>query len=201
VREARGPGLQFLRSRLTICAVWIDREIEELLLRRARERPVVVLTGARQTGKTSLVRRLFPGHEFVSLDLPSEAEQAERDPGAFLSRHPPPLVVDEIQYAPRLFRRLKIEVDRHRDTTGQFILTGSQHFTLMRAASESLAGRAEIMELEGLSWREIRAGRPAMRVEEIRSFAVFLHPPPAARSLRVAPPAPASANRRGAVRG
>ena len=147
--------------------MWIVREIEQLLARRASERPVVVLTGARQTGKTSLVQRLFPAHEFVSLDLPSEAEQAERDPAGFLSRHPPPLIVDEVQYAPGLFRHLKVEVDRHREATGRFILTGSQRFTLMRAVSESLAGRAEILELEGLSWHEIRASHPAMRGEEV----------------------------------
>ena len=127
----------------------------------------MVLTGARQTGKTSLVQRLFPGHEFVSLDLPSEAEQAERDPRGFLSRHPPPLVVDEVQYAPGLFRHLKVEVDGNRGATGQFILTGSQRFTLMRAVSESLAGRADILELEGLSWHEIRASHPGMRVEDV----------------------------------
>ena len=61
--------------------MWVDRQIEPLLRQRASTRPVVVLSGARQTGKTSLMRRLFPEHRFVTLDLPSEAEQAERDPG------------------------------------------------------------------------------------------------------------------------
>ena len=83
--------------------MWIDRHIEPLLLQRAATRPVVVLTGARQTGKTSLMRRLFPDHAFVTLDLPSEAEQAERDPGSFLTRYPPPVIVDEVQYAPVSF--------------------------------------------------------------------------------------------------
>jgi predicted AAA+ superfamily ATPase len=64
--------------------MWIERLIEPVVLDRARTRPVVVLTGARQTGKTSLVRRLFPTHHYVSLDLPSEAEQAELDPSSFL---------------------------------------------------------------------------------------------------------------------
>ena len=68
--------------------------------------PSSSLTGPRETGKTSLVQRSFPQHEFVSLDLPSEAEQAEHDPRAFLARHRPPLVVDEVQYAPQLFRHL-----------------------------------------------------------------------------------------------
>lgn len=91
--------------------MWIEREIEPVLRQRAGQRPVVVLTGARQTEKTSLVRRLFPEHAFVSLDLPSEADQAERDARSFLHRHPPPLVVDEVQYAPGLFRYVKAVVD------------------------------------------------------------------------------------------
>lgn len=141
--------------------------MEGLLSRRAARRPVVVLTGPRQTGKTSLVQRLFSQYEFVSLDLPSEAELAEHDPRTFLARHPPPLVVDEIQYAPRLFRHLKSVVDARRDRNGQFILTGSQTFTLMRSVSESLAGRADVLRLEGLSWSEIHAARAEMTVEQV----------------------------------
>ena len=124
--------------------MWIDRQIEPLLLRRVAARPVVVLTGARQAGKTSLVRRLFPDHAYVTLDLPSEAEQAERDPESFLARHPPPLIVDEVQYAPGLFRHLKAAVDRERERMGAFLLTGSQPLGLMRSVSDSLAGRAAV---------------------------------------------------------
>jgi uncharacterized protein len=74
---------------------------------------VVVLTGARQTGKTSTFLRLFPKHAFLSLDLPVEAEQAEKGPG-FFQRHPPPVLIDEVQYAPDLSRHLKVVVDAHR---------------------------------------------------------------------------------------
>ncbi|MBI2201313.1 MAG: ATP-binding protein, partial [Armatimonadetes bacterium] len=102
-----------------------------------------------------------------SLDLPSEAEQADRDPRGFLMRHPPPLVVDEVQYAPGLFRHIKATVDSARDKTGQFILTGSQKLTLMRSVSESLAGRADILELETLSFHEIHRARPDLIVEEV----------------------------------
>ena len=147
--------------------MWIPREMESLLRRRASERPVVVLTGARQTGKTSLVRHVFPDYELVSLDLPSEAEQAERDPRGFLSRHSRPLIVDEVQYAPGLFRHLKSVVDADRDRNGQFILTGSQKLVLMQAVSDSLAGRADILELEGLSYAEIRAASLSFEVEEV----------------------------------
>jgi len=146
--------------------MWIERDVESLLRQRAKQRPVVVVTGARQTGKTSLVQRLFPDRELVSLDLPSEAEQAERDPAAFLRRHPPPLVVDEVQYAPGLFRHVKVFVDAHRDEPGMFVLTGSQQFTLMRGVAESLAGRAEILELETLSWHEARRALPGLAVED-----------------------------------
>src|ERR1700694_5268056 len=140
--------------------MWIPRDIEPRLQRSARTRPVVVLTGARQTGKTSTFRRLFPNHMSVSLDLPTKAEQAEREPQSFLQRHRPPVIIDEVQYAPGLFRYLKVAVDARRNRNGQFLLTGSQKFTLMKSVSESLAGRADIAELETLSLAEIRAALP-----------------------------------------
>lgn len=146
--------------------MWIPRDSEPRLLRSARTRPAVVLTGARQTGKTSLLRRLFPQYGFVSLDLPSEAEQSEKEPDAFLRRHPPPVIIDEVQYAPTLFRHLKVAVDADRGRNGRFLLTGSQKFTLMEGVSESLAGRADIAELETLSLAEIRGARPETTLEE-----------------------------------
>ena len=145
--------------------MWIPREIEPRLIRSARTRPVVVLTGARQTGKTSTFRRLFPDYEFVSLDLPTEAEQAEKEPQTFLKRHPAPVIIDEVQYAPGLFRSLKVAVDASRRGKGQFLLTGSQKFTLMKSVSESLAGRADIVELETLSLAEIRGALPGTTPE------------------------------------
>src|SRR5216683_2746207 len=140
--------------------MWIPRDLEPRLHRSARTRPVVVLTGARQTGKTSTFRRLFPQHEFVSLDLPTEAEQAEKEPQSFLRQHPAPVIIDEVQYAPGLFRYLKVVVDASRNRHGQFLLTGSQKFTLMKSVSESLAGRVDIVELETLSLAEIQAALP-----------------------------------------
>lgn len=126
----------------------------------AKQRPLVVLTGARQTGKTSLARRLFPSHAYVTLDLPSEAEQAEHDPVAFLRRHPAPIIIDEVQYAPGLFRHLKSAIDSDRASNGNFILTGSQKFSLMKGVSESLAGRAAVVELDGFSLGELEAALP-----------------------------------------
>src|SRR6202162_5891641 len=147
--------------------MWITRDIEPRLRRSARTRPVVVLTGARQTGKTSTFRRVFPAHNFVSLDLPTEAEQAEREPQSFLQRHPPPVIIDEVQYAPGLFRYLKVAVDAARNRNGQFLLTGSQKFTLMKNVSESLAGRADIAELETFSLAEIRNALPKTVIESV----------------------------------
>ncbi len=150
-----------------ILHMWIPRFVEPRLKRSAKTRPVIVLTGARQTGKTSTFLRMFPGHAFVSLDLPTEAEQAEKEPRSFLQRHPPPAIIDEVQYAPALFRHLKVVVDAHRTRNGQFLLTGSQKFTLMKDVSESLAGRADIVELETLSFAEIRAALPQIGVETV----------------------------------
>jgi hypothetical protein len=147
--------------------MWITRLIEPILRQRMKTRPVVVLTGARQTGKTSLVRRLFPECEYVSLDLPSEAEQAELDPARFLQRHPMPLIVDEVQYAPQLMRHLKCAVDARRSMPGQFLLTGSQPFEVMAGVTESLAGRADVLQLSVLSYAEILQTLPETPVEDV----------------------------------
>ncbi len=123
--------------------------------------PAVVVTGARQAGKTTLLRAAFPDHHYVSLDLPTVADQAERNPDLFLHENPPPVLVDEVQHAPGLFRHLKAAVDARRHEMGRFILTGSQHFRLMKEASDSLAGRAGFLELENLALTEIREATEA----------------------------------------
>jgi hypothetical protein len=132
-----------------------QRAIAERLRRLARQFPAVVLTGARQVGKTTLLRTLFPEHHWISLDLPSVAEQAERDPERFLLEHPAPAIIDEVQYAPQLFRFLKVEIDRNRHKYGQYLLTGSQKFVLMKEVADSMAGRAAILQLEPLSLVEL----------------------------------------------
>jgi len=136
------------------------RTYSERLLGLAQHFPALVLTGARQTGKTTLLRRAFPDHTYVSLDLPSAAELAELSPGEFLRAHPAPLLVDEVQYAPGLFRHLKLEIDAARHQMGRFILTGSQKFVLMKSVADSLAGRAAIAELETLSLSELTQHHP-----------------------------------------
>jgi predicted AAA+ superfamily ATPase len=135
--------------------MWIYRDISPVLQTLSEVRPAVLLTGARQAGKTSLLERAFPDHAYVSLDLPSAAEEAEENGEAFLAKHSTPLIIDEVQYAPRLFRYLKHAIDQRRDVAGQFLLTGSQKFSLMQGVSESLAGRISIVELHSLSLTEL----------------------------------------------
>ncbi len=122
----------------------------------ARQFRVVVVTGPRQTGKTSLVRTVFEksGYSYVSFDDPGLAEAAESRPDDFFRLHPPPICIDEIQYAPGLTRHIKRFVDEDNEARGQFILTGSQPFQLLDSTAESLAGRAAIFRLLGLSARE-----------------------------------------------
>lgn len=136
------------------------RTIASKLLELARFFPAIVVSGARQSGKTFLVQKTFPRHHYVSLDLPSVAEQTERSAPAFLREHPQPVVIDEVQYAPGLFRQLKAVIDRDRHAMGRFILTGGQQFVLMKGVSDSLAGRCAIVELENLSRAEIGAIQP-----------------------------------------
>lgn len=119
------------------------------------ERPALLLTGARQTGKSSLLNKLFPEHSYVTLDIPFNAKQASEGGQFFLESHGTPLIIDEIQYAPELFRQIKVQIDQHRQVTGQFIMTGSQKFSLMKGVSESLAGRVAILNLHSLSAREL----------------------------------------------
>jgi predicted AAA+ superfamily ATPase len=135
--------------------MWIERKYEKTLKNLCRQFPVVVLTGARQVGKTALVQRVFPHHSYVSLDLPALSERAEHSPSDFLAAYKEPAIIDEVQYAPSLFRHLKGVIDQ-RKAPGRFILTGSQNFSLMQGVSESLAGRCGILNMLNLSFRELK---------------------------------------------
>lgn len=134
--------------------MWIERTIVPELRRLASAFPVVALVGPRQVGKTSVLERAFAGTRYVSLDVASLAEMAETRPAEFLERHPPPVILDEVQYAPMLFRHIKAHVDGRRGENGLFLLTGSQNFALMRELSDSLAGRAAVIPFLGLSGEE-----------------------------------------------
>jgi hypothetical protein len=116
--------------------------------------PVSLVTGARQTGKTTLLRTVFgSSHRYVSLEDPDVRARAVADPVGFLREHPPPLILDEIQYAPALLAYIKTHVDEHR-RAGQWLLTGSQSFPLMAGISQSLAGRVAVLTLHPLSLGE-----------------------------------------------
>lgn len=122
--------------------------------------PVLMVCGARQVGKTTLLKHASQSDRtYVTLDDPLVQSLAREDPALFMQRFAPPVLIDEIQYAPQLLPYIKMAVDRER-TPGQFWLTGSQHFHLMQGVSESLAGRVGIVQLLGLSRRE-RLGRAA----------------------------------------
>lgn len=140
--------------------MWIEREIADELAEIAASFPVVVVIGPRQVGKTSVLERAFASLDYVSLDVAANAEMAETRPDDFLRLHPPPLVLDEIQYAPAFFRQIKTYVDQNRPRNGLFILSGSQNFMLMKTVADSLAGRAAIIPFSGLSGLEWRAAQP-----------------------------------------
>lgn len=124
--------------------------------------PAVLVTGPRQTGKTSLLRYMLPDAGYLSLDLPTVAYQAEHEPTSLFASVGDRIILDEVQYAPAMFRYLKVAIDQQRDRMGRFLMTGSQKLALMEHASESLAGRVGIVELDTLSAGEVvRAGFPA----------------------------------------
>jgi len=140
---------------------YIERNLEDIFLRTAKEYPALLLTGPRQAGKTTMLTRLmeYEGRRrtFVSLDNYDALTLAKGDPVLFFQTYKPPLLIDEIQYAPELFSRIKELIDIEA-RPGDFWLTGSQLFRLMRGVQESLAGRIALFNLSPLSQQEIYPG-------------------------------------------
>ena len=133
----------------------IKRHIENVVERRSQNSKAILLTGSRQVGKSTLYKHLFSNVNQVTFDDDLLLAQAEEDMNLFLLNNPCPLMIDEVQKYPSIFNKLKIILD-NTDKHGNFYLTGSQKLQLMEGVSESLAGRVSVLELEGLSLREIK---------------------------------------------
>ena len=167
--------------------MYVSRTIEPFVMSASRQFPVLMVTGARQVGKTTFLKKLSQGErEYISLDDPNLRELARRDPPLFLQRFPPPVLIDEIQYATELLPFLKIYADRT-GQAGLFWLTGSQPFHLMKGVSESLAGRVGVLHLLGLSRDEQRnAGnesRPFIPTPEEIDLRTRIKPPLSLKAL------------------
>ena len=142
-----------------------DRQARTRVLRLARGFPVVVLTGPRQSGKTTLARAAFPGHAYVSLEDPDVRERVAADPRGFLSQHRGGLLIDEVQRVPALLSYLQTAVDSG-SGMGRVVLTGSQNLLLSAAVSQSLAGRAGYLELLPLAYAEAHAAFDRLSLDE-----------------------------------
>jgi predicted AAA+ superfamily ATPase len=134
--------------------LYIQRHIEPVVTRIAKRKPVLVLTGARQVGKSTLLKEVYRNMNYVALNRPLVRESAKENPSRFFDMFKPPIIVDEIQKAAELFDYIKDIVDENK-IKGQFYLTGSQSLTLMKNVSDSLAGRAGVIKLLGISLREL----------------------------------------------
>ena len=134
--------------------MYVQREAQKALARLMRQFKVVLVTGARQVGKSTMVQEVLADRfAYVSLDDARLRELAHNDPALFMKDHVPPVVIDEAQKAPNLFDAVKLLVDARPDK-GKIVLTGSQTYRLMHGVSETLAGRIAVLRLSGLSLRE-----------------------------------------------
>ena len=133
----------------------IKRTLSKTIIEASETFPVILLTGPRQVGKTTLLIQLAGNNrKYVTLDDLEQRRLAATDPALFLQINTPPVIIDEIQYAPELFSYIKMHVDTY-NQAGGFWLTGSQKFHLMKGIHETLAGRIAIIDLLGLSYREM----------------------------------------------
>lgn len=133
---------------------FVARAITDTILAAAKQFPALVLTGPRQSGKTTLLRRLFPTASYILLEAPDVQERARADPRGLLDSIRPPVLLDEIQNAPDLFGFIRERIDARPSAKGQWLFTGSQEAPLMRGVSESMAGRSAILQLSPLSLAE-----------------------------------------------
>jgi predicted AAA+ superfamily ATPase len=137
----------------------IRRRLTTSLREAAKSYPIVTVTGPRQSGKTTLVKAVFSGYDYASLEDPDLRSFALEDPRGFLSQFTGPVVLDEVQRCPDLFSYLQTRVDED-DSYGRYILSGSQNFLLLRSVSQSLAGRTAVFHLHPFSWSELQGRKP-----------------------------------------
>jgi len=152
--------------------MWITRAAEHLVRELGKQFPVVFVTGARQVGKTSILTHLFPDFTYVTLDDPARAAEAENASRDFLESLNYPVIIDEAQYVPGLFRHIKLVVDKTKKKE-QFFITGSQSFGLMQNLTESLAGRCAIINLQPLSARELELSNKLISIGKYISTGGF----------------------------
>jgi len=152
---------------------YLPRALAARVRQACRTFPAVLVTGPRQSGKTTLLREEFGAtHRFVSLERPDVRARVSADPVSFLRDHPPPLILDEIQYVPELLHYVKDAIDGER-VPGAWLLSGSQSFPLMRGVSQTLAGRVAVLGLDPLSVREAEGGGASPRSVDAALEAVF----------------------------
>lgn len=148
---------------------YVHRDIEKILKISVRQFPSVIVTGPRQSGKTTLIKHLFSkSHRYISMDNPDSRLMAIDAPELFFENYPPPIIIDEIQYTPQLFSYIKLLIDKNRKACGQFILTGSQVFPLMAKVGESLAGRIAVFTLLSFSFREHFGRNIKLNIETLK---------------------------------
>ena len=135
---------------------YIHRELERGVLHAARSFPAVVLTGPRRVGKTWLLRQVRPKASYFLLEDPTVVARLRADPQGFLDALKTPVILDEVQHVPEVFALVRARIDRQPRRTGQWFLTGSQDAPLMRGVTESMAGRAAVLQLRPMSIRESR---------------------------------------------
>lgn len=155
--------------------MYINRDIENVIIKAFKGFPAVVVTGPRQSGKSTILKKIFAKtHKYITFDDPLIRERAISDPKLFINTMGEYVIYDEIQYVPQLISYIKMEIDRKRNVNGRFIITGSQQFNLIKNLGDSLAGRVAIFELLPFSYNEIKKIKSLKKVTS-KTKDIFVH--------------------------
>ena len=146
--------------------VRIERHMVNTIIPPTTLPPALVITGPRATGKSHAAASLFPRHRHVTLTLPTECARAQLDPAAFLTGHPPPVMIDDVHLAPRLVHHVAALLGRQPAPPASYVLVGSRPLLLAAAADEAFAGQGLVVRIDGLTHAEISAARPDMPLAE-----------------------------------